>query len=198
MVLCLTADAALVAHRRFRRAREGRAGELADPNSYEARFQLAQLYVHVGLLDEALAELDLATIGRDKVHERLHDDSISLVDACPSRSYAGTTANPNVPSDRQGHIPGVYNLPWQQLLRNFAEGDHRLKDAAALRSLLKGAGATPRAEVVTYCYSGMMSSLAYFAARYLGYSTKLYDGSYIEWSVNRELPVATCASPWCD
>jgi TolB-like protein/DNA-binding SARP family transcriptional activator len=32
-----------------------------DPSSYEARFQLGQLYLHMGLLDEALAEVERAT-----------------------------------------------------------------------------------------------------------------------------------------
>jgi thiosulfate/3-mercaptopyruvate sulfurtransferase len=132
----------------------------------------------------------------DWVYERLHDDGVSLIDARPLGSYVGTTANPSVPPDRQGHIPGAHNLPWQQLINSST--DPRLKDVASLRSLFETAGATPRSEVVTYCYSGMMSSLAYFAARYLGYDAKLYDGSYFEWSVNRDLPVAACATPWCD
>jgi 3-mercaptopyruvate sulfurtransferase SseA len=51
--------------------------------------------------------------------------------------------------------------------------------------------------VVTYCFSGMLSSVAYFVARYLGYDASLYDGSMFEWSPRLDLPIATCATPWC-
>jgi TolB-like protein len=44
-----------------RAAAEFRRAIARDPGSYEARFQLAQLYLHVGLFDEARAELDRAT-----------------------------------------------------------------------------------------------------------------------------------------
>jgi 3-mercaptopyruvate sulfurtransferase SseA len=43
----------------------------------------------------------------------------------------------------------------------------------------------------------MMSSLAYFVARYLGYDALLYDGSWFEWSPREELPVAQCGTPSC-
>jgi 3-mercaptopyruvate sulfurtransferase SseA len=35
---------------------------------------------------------------------------------------------------------------------------------------------------------GMWASVVYFAARYLGYDARLYDGSIIDWS-QRKLPV---------
>jgi thiosulfate/3-mercaptopyruvate sulfurtransferase len=46
-------------------------------------------------------------------------------------------------------------------------------------------GPAPRpvgSTVVTYCTSGVQASWDYFVARYLGYSTKMYDASYIDWS----------------
>ena len=36
-----------------------------------------------------------------------------------------------------------------------------------------------------YCTSGMMSSMGYFVARYLGYRVRLYDGSMLEWTALR-------------
>jgi len=46
---------------------------------------------------------------------------------------------------------------------------------------------TPRQEpkpntVVVYCRTGVQASWDYFVARYLGYQTKMYDGSFIDWS----------------
>jgi len=36
--------------------------------------------------------------------------------------------------------------------------------------------------VVAYCRTGVQSSFLYFVSRYLGYETKLYDGSFVDWS----------------
>jgi thiosulfate/3-mercaptopyruvate sulfurtransferase len=46
---------------------------------------------------------------------------------------------------------------------------------------------TPRQQprpntVVVYCHTGVQASWDYFVARYLGYQTKMYDGSFIDWS----------------
>jgi 3-mercaptopyruvate sulfurtransferase SseA len=35
----------------------------------------------------------------------------------------------------------------------------------------------------------MQASFAYFVARYLGYETKMYDGSFMDWSRREGLPV---------
>jgi 3-mercaptopyruvate sulfurtransferase SseA len=35
--------------------------------------------------------------------------------------------------------------------------------------------------VITYCRTGMQSSVLYFVAKYLGYSAAMYDGSVFEW-----------------
>jgi thiosulfate/3-mercaptopyruvate sulfurtransferase len=37
----------------------------------------------------------------------------------------------------------------------------------------------------------MQSSFLYFVSRYLGYETRLYDGSFLDWSRRSELPVET-------
>lgn len=36
--------------------------------------------------------------------------------------------------------------------------------------------------VVVYCRTGVQASYLYFVSRYLGYQTKLYDGSFVDWS----------------
>jgi thiosulfate/3-mercaptopyruvate sulfurtransferase len=43
--------------------------------------------------------------------------------------------------------------------------------------------------VVSYCHIGQQATVVYFAARYLGYDARMYDGSFEEWSRNTELPV---------
>jgi len=112
------------------------------------------------------------------------DRSVVAVDARKPEEYDGTAAEDGV--DRPGHIPGSTNLDWTTL---FADG--RLKSPAELESLFQAAGVDREKTVVAYCRVGTRASALYFAARVGGYRVKLYDGSMVDWSRRRNLPVAT-------
>lgn len=131
-------------------------------------------------------------VDADWVAARLGRPGVALVDVRPANEYTGEVAG-NALVQRPGHIPGARNVFW----RTFQVGDtdERLKPEAALRTLIEGAGAAPGIEVVTYCGSGVLSSVGYFVARYLGYDVKLYDGSFIDWSRRTHLPVTKGATP---
>jgi thiosulfate/3-mercaptopyruvate sulfurtransferase len=126
--------------------------------------------------------------------ERLGDARLFLVDARPFAEYAALVA-PTVALPRLGHIPGAHSLPWQQLV--VSASDPRLRDPETLRALYAATGARMQSTVVAYCFSGMLSSVAYFVARYLGYDALLYDGSMFEWSPDPSLPIAACSTPLC-
>ncbi|MDQ3388694.1 MAG: rhodanese-like domain-containing protein, partial [Gemmatimonadota bacterium] len=64
-----------------------------------------------------------------------------------------------------------------------------LRHPAALRALYEAAGAATDKVVVAYCRTGVQASHAYFVSRYLGYETRMYDGSFIEWSGTEGNPV---------
>ena len=102
------------------------------------------------------------------VQASLGDPRIKLLDARPPTDFAAS------------RIPGALSLPWTQLVESTAMP--RLRPVPELRALFAQTGAEPSDEVVTYCTSGMMSSMSYFAARYLGYRVRLYDGSMLEWT----------------
>ncbi len=127
-------------------------------------------------------------IDRSKVAEmgwlasNLGKDNVKIIDARDARFYDGTAVG-GYP--RGGHLPGSKNIPYTTLV----DEKDKLKDDAALRKMFEEAGVRPDDTVVTYCHIGQQASLAYFAARKLGYKVKLYDGSFQEWSANREVPV---------
>lgn len=120
------------------------------------------------------------------VAQHLDNDDVALIDARPEAQYTGAEAGGDVV--RPGHIPGARNLFWEQLIQSPSHPT--LQDPATLYALFRDAGAEPGDTVVTYCRTGVQASFAYFVARYLGFETRLYDGSFIDWSRRGDLPVA--------
>lgn len=111
--------------------------------------------------------------------------TVALLDARPSEEYSGYRPGKGIV--RGGHIAGASNLCWNLALEPVAEPI--LRSEPELRALFEAMGARPGHTVVTYCRTGVDASLLYFAAKYLGYDVKFYDGSYYEWSRFEELPV---------
>lgn len=110
---------------------------------------------------------------------------IALIDARNTEYYDGTASGQDM---RAGHIPGAASLPFGTLVVDPAL---TFVDRAAMRKLLVDAGAARGDTVVSYCHIGQQATVVYFAARYLGYDVRLYDGSFQDWSRRAELPVAT-------
>ena len=110
--------------------------------------------------------------------------SVAILDARTPDFYSGENdGRGRYP--RPGHIAGAGNVPFASLVND----GNTFKDAAALRALLAKAGADPGDQVITYCHIGQQGSLLYFVARSLGYDTRLYDGSFQEWSSKADFPV---------
>lgn len=112
------------------------------------------------------------------VHARLDDPGVAILDARPPAEFSGETPGEGVA--RPGHIPGARNLFWQTLVQSTEQPV--LKDEAELRRMFEAAGAAPGDTVVAYCRTGGQASFLYAVARHLGYETRLYDGSFVDWS----------------
>lgn len=97
-----------------------------------------------------------------------------IVDARPLRRY------------RAGHLPGAAPIFWEKNLVNAEDLAQMLKSPEELRKMYVAAGATSGKKIVSYCEIGLQASFTYFIARYLGYDAAMYDGSYSEWSSQKQ------------
>jgi thiosulfate/3-mercaptopyruvate sulfurtransferase len=129
-------------------------------------------------------------VSADWIHQRLQDPTMVLIDARPDDEYTGAD-NGMGGRVRPGHIPGAYQLYWEELMESR---DRPVFLAPSeLQRQFEAGGAGAGKTVVTYCMVGMRASLTYFVGRMLGYDMKFYDGSWHEWGA-KDLPHVTGAS----
>ncbi|MBL7003527.1 MAG: sulfurtransferase [Gammaproteobacteria bacterium] len=114
-----------------------------------------------------------------------------IVDGRDHQQYAGLTSY----GARKGHIPTAINIPWTELLndRGYADKYERIDSPATLGrvSLLKEkfSGLPENKKVILYCNSGQEASVIYFALKELGIESSVFDGSWVEWSNDKNLPI---------
>ena len=120
--------------------------------------------------------------GLDYVKSHLRTPGVTIIDARLPQFYSGAQPGQR---NRAGHIPGAGSLPFSSIM----DDSGRIKPVPELRELFGRAGAKAGDRVVSYCHVGQQASVIYFAARYLGYDARMYDGSMDEWSRHDELPV---------
>jgi len=122
------------------------------------------------------------------VQEHVADPQVQLLDARLPEYYSGANAG-GMP--RAGHIPGARSVPYTSLLDEHG----RLKPEPELRGIMSAGGAAAPALSVAYCHIGQQATVLYFVARHLGLDVRLYDGSFQDWSMRRDLPIEPPPGP---
>ena len=113
------------------------------------------------------------------------DTDVQILDARPPGRFSGEMAEPR-PESRSGHIPGSLNIPFGSLKsgRAFLSNDD-------LMQIFDQAGVDLSQPIITSCGSGVTASgLAYALLRCGAEDIRVYQGSWVEWSMNPNLPIA--------
>jgi thiosulfate/3-mercaptopyruvate sulfurtransferase len=121
----------------------------------------------------------------DEAAARLGDPSVLLIDA---RSPARFEGQPDPLDTVYGHIPGARN----RFYRDNVAADGTLRPAGELKGDFERVlGNRSPGEAVMYCGSGITACHNLLAMEHAGLAgSRLYPGSWSEWSADPERPIA--------
>jgi thiosulfate/3-mercaptopyruvate sulfurtransferase len=120
----------------------------------------------------------------DDVQKMLLDKTAQVVDARSADRFRGEAPEPRA-GLRGGHMPGSFNVPFGEVLK-----DGRLKPHDEIAAAFRKAGVDVDKPIVTSCGSGVTASILTFAFESLGKPPgRVYDGSWAEWGGRADAPV---------
>jgi len=107
----------------------------------------------------------------------------TIIDGRPQSFYKGEKSH----AKRFGHIPTALNSPGSL---NYTTSQHgsKMKSMKELKALYKNL--PKNKEVILYCEDGADAALNFLILQQLGYKASVYDGSWLEWGNNKNLPLA--------
>jgi thiosulfate/3-mercaptopyruvate sulfurtransferase len=131
------------------------------------------------------AEMDIGPVAMlADVRMALTDRSAQIVDARSAERFAGKAPEPR-PGLRSGHMPGSFNVPYENVLENG-----RLASRERIEAAFTSAGVDLDKPIITSCGSGVTAAILTFALESIGKSPhRLYDGSWSEWGSRPDVPI---------
>ena len=146
----------------------------ADLHQDHPRPRLPAAFTPVPWPAESFAEIDEVAVTDDV-----------LIDARDPERFAG---GPDPVDPRSGHIPGALSVP----TRGHIDQQLRIADAERLRETFAAVGITAGTPVISYCGSGVTACHNLLALERAGLGpSRLYAGSWSEWSRDAQRPIAT-------
>ena len=113
----------------------------------------------------------------------------AIIDARAPARFRGEANEPRA-GLRAGHIPNSRNVFFKDLLND----DGTMKPPTALRTIFMDAGVDLQKPAITTCGSGVTAAVLSLALERIGKTDhSLYDGSWSEWGMYADLPIATGA-----
>jgi thiosulfate/3-mercaptopyruvate sulfurtransferase len=119
------------------------------------------------------------------VKNNLRNPDVVIIDGRPEEFYDGSEKEDHIA--KFGHIIGAISIPFLDITTE--DTPYKFKDKNDLKKLFLESGDKQGSTIVAYCNTGVWASLVYFTAKYLGYKTYFFDGSFEEWAANDSLPV---------
>ena len=113
----------------------------------------------------------------------------AIIDARAPARFRGEAPEPRQ-GLRSGHIPNSRNVFFKDLLNE----DGTMKPPTTLRTIFMDAGVDLKKPAITTCGSGVTAAVLSLALERIGKTDHaLYDGSWSEWGMYADLPIATGA-----
>ncbi len=118
--------------------------------------------------------------------QRAMKSSTALVDNRPNNQYVGV--NRHKLAKRFGTIPTAKNFPENWMTVN---GGGTFRKKLTLAKLYDTIGVKTDAEQINFCNTGHWASLGWFVSHEImgNKKSKMYDGSMLEWSADKGLPI---------